>query len=150
MLNIILFGAPGAGKGTQSKKIISKYNLVHLATGDLLRMEIAAESKLGIEAKVKMDNGELVPDEVVIEMINNILDKLKNNMKGFIFDGFPRTTHQAEALDRLLKEHHSSISKLIALDVEHDELLHRLLLRGKESGRADDRNREIIENRLAV
>jgi len=150
MLNIVLFGAPGAGKGTQSGKILKKYNLLHLATGDLLRGEIAAGTELGLKAKAIMERGELVPDDVVIGMISSKIHKHKNKTKGFIFDGFPRTTEQAEALDKLLEDHNSSITKLIALDVDKEELIHRLLLRGKESGRPDDRNKEIIENRLTV
>lgn len=149
MLNIVLFGPPGSGKGTQSATLIEKYNLVHLSTGDILRGEIAAQTPLGLEAKKKMDRGELVPDEVVIGMIGN---KLAANPKanGFIFDGFPRTTAQAEALDKLLKEKGTSITVMLALEVEKEELIKRLLNRGKDSGRADDQNINIIENRISV
>lgn len=149
MLNIVLFGPPGSGKGTQSATLIEKYNLVHLSTGDILRGEIAAQTPLGLEAKKKMDKGELVPDEVVIGMIGN---KLEANAKaeGFIFDGFPRTTAQAEALDNLLKEKGTSITIMLALEVEKEELVKRLLNRGKDSGRADDQNINVIENRIAV
>ena len=147
MLNIVLFGPPGAGKGTQSEKLIAKYQLVHLSTGDILRGEIAAASQLGLEAKKLMDAGNLVPDEVVIGMISSKLDQNKNS-KGFIFDGFPRTTAQAQALDKLLTEKNTSISLMLALEVDDEELTKRLLLRGKASGRADDQNQEIIRNRI--
>lgn len=149
MLNIVLFGPPGSGKGTQSTTPIEKYNLVHLSTGDILRGEIAAQTPLGLEAKKKMDKGELVPNEVVIGMIGN---KLSANPKanGFIFDGFPRTTAQAEALDILLTEKGTSITVMLALEVEKDELVKRLLNRGKDSGRADDQDINVIENRIAV
>lgn len=149
MLNIVLFGPPGSGKGTQSTTLIEKYNLVHLSTGDILRGEIAAQTPLGLEAKKKMDKGELVPNEVVIGMIGN---KLSANPKanGFIFDGFPRTTAQAEALDKLLTEKGTSITVMLALEVEKDELVKRLLNRGKDSGRADDQDINVIENRIAV
>lgn len=147
MLNLVLFGPPGAGKGTQSQKLIEKYDLVHLSTGDLLRNEIANGTALGLEAKKLMDDGKLVPDEVVIGMIKN---KLINNpnAKGFIFDGFPRTVAQAEALDNLLVSVNSRISGMIALEVEEVELEKRLLLRGKDSGRPDDANPEIIRKRI--
>ncbi len=147
MLNLVLFGPPGAGKGTQSEKLISKYQLVHLSTGDILRNEISNGTALGLEAKKLMDQGILVPDEVVIGMISNKLDANKD-AKGFIFDGFPRTVAQAEALDSLLASKSSSITKMVALEVEHDELKKRLLLRGKDSGRPDDANPEIIEKRI--
>lgn len=149
MLNIVLFGPPGSGKGTQSAKLIEKYSLVHLSTGDILRGEIASQTPLGLEAKKKMDKGELVPDEVVIGMIGNKLDA-NLNAKGFIFDGFPRTTAQAEALDNLLKDKGTSISIMLSLEVEKEELVKRLLNRGKDSGRADDQNINVIENRIAV
>jgi len=147
MLNLVLFGPPGAGKGTQSQKLIEKYGLIHLSTGDLLRGEITQGTKLGIEAKKLMDEGTLVPDEVVIGMISNKLDANKG-AKGFIFDGFPRTVAQAEALDKLLKSKHSAISGMIALKVNDVELEHRLLLRGKASGRPDDANPEVIQKRI--
>jgi adenylate kinase len=149
MLNIVLFGPPGAGKGTQSEKLIEKYHLVHLSTGDILRGELKAQSKLGLEAKKFMDKGELVPDSVVIGMIEGKLDTNKD-ARGFIFDGFPRTTSQAEALDSLLAKRHSPITVMLALEVEHEELVKRLLNRGKDSGRADDQNPAVIENRIAV
>jgi adenylate kinase len=147
MLNLVLFGPPGAGKGTQSQKLIEKYGLIHLSTGDLLRSEIAQGTELGLEAKKLMDNGILVPDEVVIGMIENKLLANKN-ARGFIFDGFPRTVAQAEALDRLLEEKNSPISGMIALEVNSGELEHRLLLRGRESGRPDDANPEVISKRV--
>lgn len=147
MLNLVLFGPPGAGKGTQSQKLIEKYGLIHLSTGDLLRGEIAQGTELGLEAKKLMDNGQLVPDEVVIGMISNKLDANKD-AKGFIFDGFPRTVAQAEALDNLLESKQSAISGMIALEVDDEELEQRLLLRGKDSGRPDDANPEVIRKRI--
>jgi adenylate kinase len=147
MLNLVLFGPPGAGKGTQSQKLIEKYGLIHLSTGDLLRGEISQGTTLGLEAKKLMDEGALVPDAVVIGMISNKLDANKD-AKGFIFDGFPRTVAQAEALDNLLESKQSAISGMIALVVNDDELERRLLLRGKESGRPDDANPEVIRKRI--
>jgi len=147
MLNIVLFGPPGAGKGTQSQKLIDKYQLVHLSTGDLLRSEIAAGTELGLKAKQLMDKGILVPDEVVIGMIEY---KLKQNAqaKGFIFDGFPRTVAQAQALDALLEQYQAPISGMIALEVNEEELTKRLLLRGATSGRPDDQNEELVRKRV--
>ena len=147
MLNIVLFGPPGAGKGTQSERLIEKFQLIHLSTGDLLRSEIAQQTELGMQAKLLMDKGELVPDAVVIGMIRS---KLEHNQQanGFIFDGFPRTAAQAEALDNLLAEKNTNISCMLALEVDNEELTKRLLLRGKDSGRADDQNEEIIRNRI--
>lgn len=147
MLNLVLFGPPGAGKGTQSEKLIEKYQLVHLSTGDILRNEVKEQTALGLEAKKLMDQGVLVPDEVVIGMIGNKLDANKD-ANGFIFDGFPRTIAQSEALDALLKSKDSSISGMIALEVDDVELEQRLLSRGLKSGRADDANPEIIRNRI--
>jgi adenylate kinase len=147
MLNIVLFGPPGAGKGTQSEKLIEKYQLVHLSTGDILRGEIAAGTTLGLEAKSLMDAGLLVPDEVVIGMIESKLDQ-NAHANGFIFDGFPRTAAQASALDKLLAEKNTAISMMLALEVSDEELTKRLLLRGQNSGRADDQNEEIIRNRI--
>lgn len=147
MLNLILFGPPGAGKGTQSEKIIAKYNLIHLSTGDLLRSEIQAGSELGLRAKTLMDQGILVPDEVVIGMIDNKL-KEHRNAAGFIFDGFPRTVKQSQALDELLASYGESISVMIALVVDDNELLARLLNRGKTSGRPDDQNEALISKRI--
>lgn len=149
MLNIVLFGPPGAGKGTQSAKLIDQFGLVHLSTGDLLRAERKAQTPLGIKANHYIEKGNLVPDEVVVGMIENKM-KEYNSPKGFIFDGFPRTVPQAQALDELLKSHQTSISCMIALEVEYDELLERLIKRGAESGRADDQDEDIIKNRIAV
>lgn len=147
MLNIVLFGPPGAGKGTQSQKLIDKYGLVHLSTGDILRSEIARGTALGMEAKQIMDRGDLVSDEIVIGMIESKLDA-EPNAKGFIFDGFPRTQAQAVALDDLLQKKGTAISAMLALEVDNEELVKRLLLRGQESGRPDDQNEEIIRNRV--
>lgn len=147
MLNIVLFGPPGAGKGTQSQNLIDKYNLVHLSTGDILRAEVAAQTALGKEAKSLMDAGQLVPDAIVIGMIRTKLEQ-NSAAKGFIFDGFPRTAAQAEALDGLLDSLNTSISVMLALEVGEEELTKRLLLRGKDSGRADDQNEDIIRNRV--
>lgn len=147
MINVVLFGPPGAGKGTQAFKLKEHFNLVHISTGDLLRSEIQKETKLGMEAKLFMDAGKLVPDEVVIGMINSLLNENKG-VAGFIFDGFPRTTVQAEALDDLLKKHKTAIAVMLSLEVDDDELVRRLLLRGKDSGRADDRDQQVIAARI--
>jgi adenylate kinase len=147
MLNLVLFGPPGAGKGTQSQKLIDKYGLMHLSTGDLLRSEIARGTDLGLQAKAIMDRGELVSDEIVIGMIESKLDA-NPNVKGFIFDGFPRTTAQAVALDDLLQKKGTAIHAMLALEVENEELVKRLLLRGQDSGRDDDKNESIIRNRI--
>ena len=149
MFNLILFGPPGSGKGTQSEKIVNKFDLKHLSTGDLLRRELAEKTPLGLEAKSFMDKGQLVPDEVVIGMIDSSLDK-NPNAKGFLFDGFPRTVAQAEALDKLLSLKKTEISKVLALEVSEEELIKRLLRRGETSGRSDDTNEDIIRNRLTV
>jgi adenylate kinase len=148
MLNIVLFGPPGAGKGTQSQKLIEKYNLVHLSTGDLLRAQIQAGTTLGLKAKELMDKGILVPDEVVVGMIEY---KIKENSqsKGFIFDGFPRTVAQAKALDEMLEQNHTAITCMIALEVEDEELFKRVLLRGQTSGRPDDQNETLVRKRIA-
>ena len=146
-LNIVLFGPPGAGKGTQSQFLIDRFGLVHLSTGDLLRAEIAAGTELGLEAKELMDRGDLVPDTIVIGMIRNKL-LYSPAVPGFIFDGFPRTQAQAEALDALLKERHQSLKLMLALEVDEEELVKRLLGRGATSGRADDRDERVIRNRI--
>lgn len=148
MYNIVIFGKPGSGKGTQSEKLIAKYSYKHLSTGDLLRTEIAAKTSLGLAAKGYMDNGQLVPDEVVIGMISSALD---NNpyVPGFLFDGFPRTVAQAAALDALLLQKHTQINTVLALQVPNDELIARLAKRGATSGRSDDTDLAIIASRLA-
>lgn len=147
MVNIILFGPPGSGKGTQSANLINKFGLIHLSTGDLLRSEIEAKTPLGQEAKKVMDQGLLVPDEVVIGMISSKLDA-NPEARGFIFDGFPRTTAQAEALDKLLALKKTAISNVLALEVPEDELISRLLNRGATSGRSDDANEGVIRARI--
>jgi adenylate kinase len=149
MFNLILFGPPGSGKGTQSEKIVSKFGLIHLSTGNLLRQEIEEKTPLGLEAKNFMDKGQLVPDEVVIGMIDSCLEK-HAGAKGFLFDGFPRTVAQAEALDKLLSLKKTAINKVLALEVDEDELTKRLLKRGENSGRSDDKNEDVIRKRFAV
>jgi len=148
MFNLILFGPPGSGKGTQSEKLIAKYGLKHLSTGDLLRFEIGNKTPLGLEAKSFMDRGHLVPDEVVIGMISSALEANPES-KGFLFDGFPRTAAQAEALDKLLELKKASINVMLALEVSEEELVKRLLHRGETSGRSDDNNESIIRERIA-
>jgi len=147
MFNLILFGPPGSGKGTQSEKLIAKYHFKHLSTGDLLRSEIARKTPLGLEAKKIMDRGELVPDEVVIGMISSALDA-HPDVPGFLFDGFPRTSKQAEALDTLLARKGLAIDIMLALEVSEDELVKRLIKRGATSGRPDDSNEQVITNRI--
>lgn len=147
MFNIILFGPPGSGKGTQSEKLIAKYGLKHLSTGDLLRSEIATATPLGLEAKGFMDKGQLVPDEVVIGMISTALDA-NPAAKGFLFDGFPRTEAQSVALDRLLQFKQTSIGVVLAMEVSEEELIKRLLNRGLSSGRSDDTNEVVIRARI--
>jgi adenylate kinase len=149
MLNIVLFGPPGAGKGTQSEKLIDKYNLVHLSTGDIFRYNIKNATELGTLAKSYMDKGQLVPDEVTIKMLEAEVNKHAHS-KGFIFDGFPRTSKQAEALDNFLATKNTSITLMLALEVEEEELKKRLLLRGKDSGRADDKDPEVVQKRISV
>ena len=149
MLNLVLFGPPGAGKGTQSAKLVEKYNLVHLSTGDIFRYNIKNETNLGILAKFYIDKGNLVPDKVTIDMLQS--EVLKHpGAKGFIFDGFPRTVAQAKALDTFLEEKNQKIDLMLSLDVPENELVNRLLLRGKESGRADDSDESVIRNRIEV
>jgi len=147
MFNIILFGPPGSGKGTQSERLISRYGFKHLSTGDILRSEIAAQTPLGVEAKRVMDKGQLVPDEVVIGMISSALDN-NPHVEGFLFDGFPRTEAQSEALDKLLKLKQTEIGVVLALQVSEEELVKRLLNRGLTSGRSDDNNEEVIRARI--
>lgn len=150
MLNIILFGPPGSGKGTQATLLKTKYGLDHISTGDLLREERVQKTPLGIEAQKFMDQGLLVPDAVVIGMIGNKLDERAHLVNGFIFDGFPRTVAQAQALDALLAAKNTTISGVLALEVGEEELVKRLLNRGITSGRDDDRNAEVIRKRIGV
>ncbi|MGW8314155.1 MAG: adenylate kinase [Bacteroidales bacterium] len=148
MLNIVLFGPPGSGKGTQSEKIIEKYKLVHISTGDLLREQVAAQTDLGLQAKAIMDKGELVSDEIVIGMIRKKVEENKSG-PGFIFDGFPRTVEQARELRNVLTDYDEEVTLMISLEVPREELVQRLLKRGKETGRSDD-NLETINNRIDV
>jgi adenylate kinase len=149
MFNLILFGPPGSGKGTQSEKLIEKYKFKHLSTGDLLRSEIAQKTPLGMEAKNLMDKGQLVPDEVVIGMISSALDTYRD-VNGFLFDGFPRTTAQAEALDKLLDFNKTSIGAVLFLQVPEEELINRMINRAKTSGRSDDADENVQRKRLDI
>ncbi|MFN8322230.1 MAG: adenylate kinase [Chitinophagales bacterium] len=149
MLNIVLFGPPGSGKGTQAAKLVSTYNLIHLSTGDIFRANIKGETDLGKLAKSYMDKGQLVPDEVTIGMLESEATKYAG-ANGFIFDGFPRTIKQAEALDKYLATRNASITMMLSLEVPEEELKKRLLLRGKDSGRADDQDPAVIQNRIDV
>lgn len=148
MLNIVIFGPPGSGKGTQSEKIIEKYGLVHISTGEILRKEIKEDSDLGKIAKSFIDKGELVPDQTIIEILEKKLESL-NNVKGVIFDGFPRTVDQAIALKKMLQRHGEDVNVMLNLEVDRQELIDRLLKRGQISGRSDD-NLETIEKRIRV
>ena len=150
MINLILFGPPGSGKGTQAVKLAEEFNLLHISTGDLFRSELKNETPLGVVAKKYMDKGELVPDEVTIGMLSNKLDEYAGKVEGFIFDGFPRTQPQAEALDKLLDLKKTEISLVLALEVAEDEIVQRIKERGKSSGRADDLDDTIIRNRFKV
>ena len=149
MLNIVLFGPPGAGKGTQSEKILKKYNLVHLSTGDLFRLHLNNETSLGLEAKKYMNRGYLVPDRIVISMVEDKINK-SSNVIGFVFDGFPRTINQAIALDNMLKKNNIPIKQMIALKVDENELIKRIKNRAKTSGREDDKSIDKINNRIQV
>lgn len=149
MLNIVLFGPPGAGKGTQSENLIARYDLVHLSTGDIFRFNMKNDTELGTLAKSYIDKGELVPDQVTIQMLESEVNK-HSEAKGFIFDGFPRTTAQAEALDAFLSSHQTSITWMLALEVEEEELRARLVKRAETSGRVDDADPEVIQNRIDV
>ena len=149
MFNLILFGPPGCGKGTQSDKLVEKYGLIHLSTGNLLRQEIKDQTPLGLEAKSFIDKGQLVPDEVVIGMVDSYFD-LHKDAKGFLFDGFPRTVAQARALDKLLELKKTEIGTVLILNVDEEELIKRLVLRGKTSGRSDDADENVQRNRQAV
>ncbi len=148
MLNIVIFGAPGSGKGTQSQRMVDKYGLNHISTGDVLRAEIRNGTELGQTAKGYIDQGQLIPDELMIDILASVLDGFRDS-KGVIFDGFPRTIAQAEALKKMLAERGQEVSVMIDLDVPEEELMSRLIRRGIDSGRADD-NEETIRKRLAV
>ena len=148
MLNIVIFGAPGSGKGTQSERIVEKYGINHISTGDVLRAEIKNGTELGKTAKGYIDQGQLIPDELMIDILASVFDSFKDS-KGVIFDGFPRTIAQAEALKKMLAERGQDVSVMVDLDVPEDELMVRLIKRGKDSGRADD-NEETIKKRLHV
>ena len=148
MLNIVIFGAPGSGKGTQSERIVEKYGINHISTGDVLRAEIKNGTELGKTAKGYIDQGQLIPDELMIDILASVFDSFKDS-KGVIFDGFPRTIAQAEALKKMLAERGQDVSVMVDLDVPEEELMIRLIKRGKDSGRADD-NEETIKKRLHV
>ena len=148
MLNIVIFGAPGSGKGTQSERIVEKYGINHISTGDVLRAEIKNGTELGKTAKGYIDQGQLIPDELMIDILASVFDSFKDS-KGVIFDGFPRTIAQAEALKKMLAERGQDVSVMVDLEVTEDELMVRLIKRGKDSGRADD-NEETIKKRLHV
>lgn len=149
MFNLILFGPPGSGKGTQSDKLVEKYGLIHLSTGNLLRQEIKDKTPLGLEAKSFIDKGQLVPDEVVIGMVDSYFDQHKG-AKGFLFDGYPRTVAQAEALDKLLALKKTGIATVLFLNVDEEELIKRLVHRGKTSGRSDDMDENVQRKRQEV
>jgi adenylate kinase len=149
MLNLVIFGPPGAGKGTQAAYLAEAYHLIHLSTGDILREEIASGSAIGQMAKDIICRGELVPDSMVIDLIQDKLDK-NPSVDGFLFDGFPRTVPQAEALDALLIKYGRSVSAILSLEVEKEELIARIMKRGATSGRSDDSDRSVIENRIEV
>lgn len=146
-INLILFGPPGSGKGTQAAKLVEKLGLTHISTGDLFRYELGNNTDLGKKARTFMDKGELVPDSVTIAMLENKMN-LTPNPKGYILDGFPRTIAQAEALDEIMKKRETEVTHLIALDVDDEEIVKRLLERGKTSKRADDANEEVIRKRI--
>ena len=148
MLNIVIFGAPGSGKGTQSERIVEKYGINHISTGDVLRAEIKNGTELGKTAKGYIDQGQLIPDELMIDILASVFDSFKDS-KGVIFDGFPRTIAQAEGLKKMLAERGQDVSVMLDLEVPEDELMVRLIKRGKDSGRADD-NEETIKKRLHV
>lgn len=148
MLNIILFGAPGAGKGTQSKKLSEKYELTHISTGEVIRREIEKGTELGRELEDNIAKGELAPDDLMINMIYDYIKEI--DCRGNIFDGFPRTTVQAEAFDKMMVRNGTPIDVMISLEVPHDNLVDRLLIRGKDSGRPEDVDKDVIENRLDI
>lgn len=149
MFNLVIFGAPGSGKGTQSEKLIDRYGLTHISTGDVLRKEIAAGSELGKIADSYISKGQLIPDDLMVDILASEFDRLRPESKGFIFDGFPRTIPQAEALKKMLEDRGEEVHSVIGLEVADEELMERLIKRGAESGRSDD-NPETIGNRLKV
>lgn len=149
MINIVIFGAPGSGKGTQSEFLIKEYGLSHISTGDVLREQIAQQTELGKIADSYISNGKLIPDELMIDILDKVLDSMQESSKGVIFDGFPRTINQAEALDKLLAKRGTALDLVLGLEVDEEELIKRLLNRGKTSGRSDD-NLETIQKRLDV
>ena len=149
MFNLVIFGAPGSGKGTQSEKLIDRYGLTHISTGDVLRKEIAAGSELGKIADSYISKGQLIPDDLMVDILAKEVDRLRPQSKGFIFDGFPRTIPQAEALKKMLRERGEEVHSVIGLEVDDEELMERLIRRGEQSGRSDD-NPETIGNRLKV
>jgi len=149
MVNFLIFGPPGSGKGTQSVRLAEKFNLLHLSTGDMLRAEISAGTELGKKMSLIMSKGELVPDEVVIEMIAHKIDNSKGSA-GFLFDGFPRTVAQTVSLEKMLNDRGMKIDQMLVLDVDHDELVKRLIARAELSGRPDDKDPAVIENRIDV
>jgi adenylate kinase len=149
MVNFLIFGPPGSGKGTQSVRLAEKFNLLHLSTGDMLRAEFKAGTELGKKMSLIMSKGELVPDEVVIEMIANKIDSSKGSA-GFLFDGFPRTVAQTVSLEKMLNDRGMKIDQMLVLDVDHDELVKRLIARAELSGRPDDKDPAVIENRIDV
>ncbi len=149
MVNFLIFGPPGSGKGTQSVRLAEKFNLIHLSTGDMLRAEITAGTELGKKMSLIMSKGELVPDEVVIEMIAYKIDNSKGSA-GFLFDGFPRTVAQTASLEKMLNDRKMKIDQMLVLDVDHDELVKRLIARAELSGRPDDKDPAVIENRIDV
>lgn len=149
MVNFLIFGPPGSGKGTQSVRLADKFNLIHLSTGDMLRAEIATGTELGKKMSLIMSKGELVPDEVVIEMIAYKIDNSKGS-SGFLFDGFPRTVAQTVSLEKMLNDRGMKIDQMLVLDVSHDELVKRLVARAELSGRPDDKDPSVIENRIDV
>ena len=149
MTNIILFGPPGSGKGTQAELLVERFGLLHISTGDLFRYEIGNKTPLGVEAKSYIDRGALVPDSITIGMLKNKMDS-NPDVKGIIFDGFPRTIPQAEALDNLLNAKGCAVNAIIALEVEEEEIVKRILSRGKTSGRSDDNDESIIRHRIQV
>ncbi|MBD5181630.1 MAG: adenylate kinase [Bacteroidales bacterium] len=149
MINIVLFGAPGSGKGTQSAKIIDQFGLYHISTGEVLREHIARGTELGLTAEKYISKGHLIPDELIIDLIADVIDNDAREAKGVVFDGFPRTIPQAEALKKMLEERGSKVHSVVGLEVPEEELVERMINRGKETGRADD-NIETIKNRLEV